>query len=102
MPCCDRCRRPFPDGALRFRVRLLIYGDTGDSLPDVAEPPCSHDALTKAVEEASRLSERELREGVMEELSFVLCPGCRGDLRADPAGAASMPAPRGRATRPVQ
>lgn len=95
--CCERCRRPLAAGALRFRVHLHIFGDTGGVLPGGEESPWPEQTLAEAVEQASRLSERELMEGVAEQFRFVLCPPCRGALRQDPAGARTTAGPAGRA-----
>lgn len=93
---CDKCQRPLEPGALRFKVRMLIYGDTGDTLPDQEGSPCPEQSLSEVMDQALAMSDRELMEGVAEELAFVLCPPCRAALRADPAGGRTMPAPLGR------
>lgn len=94
MTACDRCRATLPDGTLRFQARLRLTGELG-ALPPPGDPAAGPGELMAALAAAEKLSEAELMEAVVEEFVFTLCPGCRADLRGDPAGARSAPAPRG-------
>lgn len=97
-PACDRCPSALACGALRFRGRLTLMGDTGGEVSDEdldsdGTGPADG-ALQRALDAAAALDEDALMSQVVEELCFVLCPACRGVLRQDPCGAATMRATR--------
>lgn len=103
MPACDRCLSALAPGALRFRARLTLMGDTGGEVPDedLADGPADapQGALKRALDAAAALDEDALMAQVVEELSFVVCPPCRAVLRLDPCGASTVRAPRSRAAQ---
>lgn len=95
MDRCNRCQTILEDGTLRFVARLRLCGDYG-ALPDPeTQAGPTADVLQAALDAAANTPESQLMETVVEEFSFVVCPSCRARLRQDPAGAATVPGPRG-------
>lgn len=89
---CERCLLPLQDGQVHYRARLRLTGEVAGGMADEGG---SADTVESLLETASRMSERELMQQVVEEFEFVLCVACRNGLRQDPAGASNVrPGPR--------
>ena len=94
MSACERCFVALPPGTLRFRVSMVVHGETGGELPGEAGGS-PEDALTRALRAAEAMTEEELMADVAEDFTFVLCPACRARLRADPASCSTVKATHG-------
>lgn len=75
---CLHCDRSLPTGAPHFRVALALQGESEVLAPvdgGAADP-------VELLKQLEHLDEDELEAGVHEELTGVLCPECRAELRA--------------------
>lgn len=75
---CLHCERELSHGAPYFRVAVAVQGES-----DVIAPAAGGEAdPAELLKQLEHLDEAELEAGVHEELGGVLCPSCRGELRA--------------------
>jgi len=79
---CDRCGSALAPGSLKFNVRIALTADFDGHL---SEPGRQEEgSLREALEECEGQTEDELMAGVHQELAFLVCPRCRGELLTGP------------------